>query len=166
MNTMNEKGTEKVAETLKSKNLFVTQDGIEIKLKRVAPMLLQALQKSLPPPPKPPMVMVEFNGRMEREENPSDPDYLERVKRNEEDRSMAIMDYLLQKGTELPFSDEEIDQMFDEIQSGIDIAFKGDKKLVVLKSLLYGDDVRLLMEAVQDATAVTERVVQEKIKTF
>jgi len=146
--------------------VFKTQEGIEIKLKRVPPLLLQAVQSSFPPPPDPPMVVVEFNGKQEREQNPADPDYLNRVRQHDEERSMAVMDLLLTKGTVLPYTDEEIEQMFNELQEGIDIPLKGSKRVVVLKSLLYGDDIKGLMEAVQDSSIVTERVVQKKADAF
>jgi hypothetical protein len=79
-------------------NIFVTANGIRLKLKKVARLILVEAQKGYAAP-KPPMMFNEDKGR--QEENPLDPDFLAAVNQHNFDMGMLGINVFLTFGTEV-----------------------------------------------------------------
>lgn len=137
--------------------------GIQVKVKKVSPFTLAAVQKRYPPP-RPPMAPG-VGGELEP--NDADPDYLQALEDHTALRSEKVMQALFALGL-----DVEIDQAalteFKASMAALDIEITGDDKQVYIRHIAIGtkEDMDLISQAVTRTTLPTEEAVQEHLDTF
>lgn len=79
-------------------DVLTLDSGVALRVTKIPPMLLADVEKRFPKPPVP-KVHDETKGRAV--ENPNDPGYLAAVEANESDKSLAMTEVMVGKGTEL-----------------------------------------------------------------
>lgn len=101
---------------------YVTESGLELKLKKVSRFLVLEVGKKIPVP-KVPVVFIEEKGRSE--ENPNDPDYVKALQDSTNERGALVVTSIIAVGSEVaklpsgmpgPLDDEWI-----EVMAGVDI---------------------------------------------
>lgn len=158
--------------TKKEGNLITLSSGVVLKVRPVPPMILAKIDQKFPDPPMP-MVRDEDRGR--DIPNPQDPNYLNAVERNSNDKGSAIIDVLAGLGT-LPVSVPEGMYTYDQDDwieplefVGIEVPIKGTGRyLAWLKYYVIrsGEDLALIAKRSAKSLGVPEEAVADAIAGF
>lgn len=158
---------------------FTLTNGIELTIKPVPPLLLQAVQEEFQQP-DPPVVWMEEKGR--DEPNPNDPTYVKEVEALETRQTVATNDLLLAVGTEVKHIPEgyvgpEDDSWIEGVEfagrlTGTDIKVDRDDKVkrylawLRFYALETGPDITLATSLPMSLAGLREGEVQEVMDSF
>lgn len=145
--------------------------GVQVLIRKVSPLLAVTLQQKFPSP-TPPMEEVDYgDGKKHYEPNPTHPDYLEALKRYDEENEKRMRTLLLKRGVEIEMTDEAKEEvaalrgfMKDEFGKTLD----EDDKMVYISYIAIGSDKDLeeLLSAVMRRSQPTEEVVEQAQEAF
>lgn len=160
------------ADDAKPPDRVTTSNGIELKIRKVPPLLLTRAQEQIEIP-KVPETYVESKGEVE--ENPNHPEYIAAVARYQDAVNMAALNAMLLTGTSFLSAPEGIDTPGDSGWAetlealGIPIpASTPGRYLAWLRYYALEDPMDLLavMTAVGRVTGIAEADVLKAVETF
>jgi hypothetical protein len=158
-----------IDDAFKDNTIYITENGIKLKLKKISRLLVVDAAKKVKLP-KPPTVFIEDKGRTE--ENPSDPTYIEELQAAEYQRGMVTIAAYLVLGTSVLEVPEGVDSPEDTEWSDTlaDIEFEVPAKgraryLAWLKYYALNDtELNSLIEAITRLSGLTPEKDVSEIK--
>lgn len=140
-------------EDAKGKRTMKFRSGVEARLLRLPPLLVQRLDDQFKEP-DPPMVEVEVHGEKQLESNPDDPDYLAERERIRRIKGLAYLNLAFLKGLDIDMPEDE--EWLEELRlAGVEVGeSKAAKKLAYIESVVI-TDVSELEEVVSQILAVS-----------
>jgi hypothetical protein len=143
--------------------------GITVHLRKVAPLLLTQVKKSMPVP-KPPLNMVNYGDGPVQQENPADPDHIAALADHEQRVNEKIMEVLFSLGVDLSGNQswgDEVDQLRVAMLS-LGVPLHPDDKLVYILNICLTDtdDIARLRDAILSKSQPTEGAINETLQTF
>lgn len=141
--------------------------GATIRVKRISPMTLMAIERAHPDP-KPPMQEVDYgNGSKRLEANPLDPQYQLELAAHQQTRSMLLLQALVRFGVEVDVDAAKV-AAYREDMATLGGTLPPDDKYVYVAHVLCetNADLVALREAVMGTSVPSERAVAEKQATF
>lgn len=147
------------------RRVFVTRDGVELKLARVSAIILERLNADQSGKPKPPLVEVKIAGKHTRQEsNPDDPEFKEALESWNRERSTQVVKYVFTHGVE----NEPPEAFLEEHREYFPEATRRDLKYLWVASLVdqVPTDVSKLVEAITGQTLVTQEGLETAMQSF
>jgi len=153
--------------------IFTLSSGVVLRAKKLAPMLMTGLVMALEETkPKPPVVVIASKGR--EEENPNDPDYVERLSVYQGHMATVTFNAFVLEGTvvieapsNLPGMDDE--DWLDRMRLlGKHVQTKAERYVAWFESVACADaaDIGKIMEEVGRLSSVSERDVSAAVQNF
>lgn len=153
-------------EAAKGKHTMKFRSGVEVKLLRLPPLLVQRLDEQFKEP-DPPMVEVEVHGEKQLESNPNDPDYLAERERIRRIKGLAYLRLAFLKGLDVDMPKDE--EWLEELRlAGVEVGeTKAAKKLAYIESVVITDASELeeVVNRVLAVSGVVPAAVEEATKT-
>jgi hypothetical protein len=139
-------------------------------LKKVSPFLLREIQKKFPPP-RPPVNLVEYDGRMVEEENPADPAYKEALDAHNVGTYERMMRLAILRGIHhvlTPAQRAETNELRKQMKNDVGVELEGTDEFVYLAYIVLADprDARAVMDAIFSRSQPTEAAISEAAETF
>lgn len=140
--------------------------GITVGIRKVAPHTLDLVRRHYPPP-VPPMVAVDYDGKIVQEANDADPDHQQALKDHQALLSEKIIDAMFQLGVDVQVDPAAV-AAFKEEMAALDIDVPGNDKQVYIRHIAVGtkEDLEALSRAITRTTMPTEEAVSEHLATF
>lgn len=154
---------------LTEKPTYAFPSGTVVNLKPVPPFLIHAVAASTKGAPKPPLIEVKIAGKLTREENRNDSNYLAALSDFESDRNLRTMQLLFNRGVEGTITDYYPDNspIFLEIESLTETIYGPDYTLDQLKytwlssELIDSDVAEDFQNAIQELTIPSESAIED-----
>lgn len=140
--------------------------GVTIKTRKVSPLLLAEIQKTLPPP-TPPMQEVDYGGTKRMEPNPVHPDYVQALAAYRADFSNLIFRALVLIGVECEVDAEAVGKLRADMQQ-FGVTLPPEDKFVYVAHILCtsNEDVTALRDLLLRHSQPTEVAVAEATERF
>lgn len=145
--------------------------GVQVRIRKVSPLLILKLRESFPPP-KPPMQDVEqLDGKKTREPNPAHPDYVQALADHDALMEQRVRKLLITRGVEFEWTEErrlEVAEIRQSWREMYDQELDGDDKEVYISYVAIGsgEDLTELIEAVARRSQPTEAEVENALSRF
>ncbi len=153
-------------EAAEGKRTMRFSSGVEVKLLRLPPLLVQRVDEQFKDP-DPPMVEVEVHGKKETQPNPDDPDYAKQLKAVKIAKGWAYMTLVLLKGVEVKMPKDE--EWLEELRlAGVEVGdTRAAKKLAYIQSVVITEvsELEEVAGRVLAMSGVTPQAVDEASKT-
>lgn len=140
--------------------------GVTIKTRKVSPLLLAEIQKTLPPP-TPPMQEVDYGGTKKMEPNPAHPDYAAALATYRAEFSNLIFRALVLIGVECEVDAEAVGKLRADMQQ-FNVTLPPEDKFVYVAHILCtsNEDVTALRDLLLRHSQPTEGAVAEAVDRF
>jgi hypothetical protein len=147
--------------------------GITVHLRKVAPLLLAQVKKSIPAP-VPPMNTVNFGDGPVQQANPADPDYQQALVDHEQRVNEKIMEVLFSLGVDISDEGGRVAPALESVERlrmqmrEFGVELHPDDKLVYILNicLVDTDDIARLRDAIMRKSQPTEDAINETLQTF
>lgn len=141
--------------------------GVTVQIRKVSPFTQDAIRAKYPAPP-PPMVENDYgDGKIRREPNPADPDYLRALREHRLMAAEKFTEAMFQLGVVVEVDTEAVAAFRAEMQSlGIDLKESDHQIYVRHLAIRTDEDIDRLSRAIMRKSTPTEEAVQERLETF
>jgi len=150
-----------------STEITLPDSGAVIRVKRISPMSLIAIERAYPDP-KPPLQEVDYgNGSKKHERNPLSPEYLTELEEHRNKKNLLVLKAFVRLGVEVEVDAAAVAAYRADMQA-LGVELDPDDMYVYVAHILCqtNDDLNALREAVEGGSLPTEREVSSKLSTF
>lgn len=147
--------------------ITLPDSGATVRVKRISPMSLMAIEQAYPDP-KPPLQEVDYgNGKLRHERNPLDPAYQDELAAHQRKKSLLVLKAFIRLGVEVALDAQAVAAYRSEMKDlGVDLD-PDDKYVYVAFILCVSNlDLETLRAVIEGASLPTEKAVAEKLATF
>jgi hypothetical protein len=147
--------------------LTLPDSGATVRVKRISPMSLMAIEQAYPDP-KPPLQEVDYgNGKLRHERNPLDPAYQEELTAHQRKKSLIVLKAFIRLGVECEIDAQALSAFRADMQA-LEITLDPDDKYVYVAHILCqsNNDLMALRTFIEGQSVPTEKAVAEKLATF
>lgn len=146
--------------------LTLPDSGATLEYRKVSHMLLADVSNSVPVP-VPPLIDVDYGGKIRQEPNPNHPDHLQALARYRQVQSEKVLSVAVMVGVRVEIDDARVVELREQYKLAEVDAPANDKVLYVTRILCEtGNDLTALRDAIIRKSQPTEGAVQEAVARF
>lgn len=141
--------------------------GATLRVKRISPMTLIAIERAHPDP-RPPLQEVDYgNGSHRREPNPLDPQYQLDLAAHQQTKNLLILQAFVRLGVEVEVDAARLADYRADM-AALGVTLPDDDKYVYVANILCetNDDLMVLRNAIESGSIPTEAAIAERAATF
>lgn len=140
--------------------------GITVWARKVSPYTMAAASKSVVKP-TPPLIDVDYDGKIRSEPNEDDPAYVAALAEWQNAINLRAVDVMLRLGLQVDIDQEALAERRAEL-AALGLEIDADDHLAYVKHIAIQteDDMTLLAAAITKKSQPTEEAVQQHLETF
>lgn len=147
--------------------ITLPDSGATIRVKRISPMTLIAIERANPDP-KPPLQEVDYgNGSKRREPNPLDPAYQQALLEHQQTKNLLVLQAFIRLGVEVEIDAARLAAYRADMQA-LGVELPADDKYIYVANILCetNNDLGALRAGIEGRSIPTEQGVSDKLETF